>query len=62
MVFLGWKYLSLFQERKTAEQVELCLFPEGKALETLGGLQAGQSQLSSWVTFLLRPVYFKPRR
>ena len=62
MVFLGWKYLSLFEERKTAEQVELCLFPEGKALETLGGCRLGWSQLSSWVTFLLRPVYFKPHR
>ena len=60
MVFLGWKYLSLFEKRKTAEQVEL--FPEGKALEALGGCRLGRPQLSSWVTFLLRPVYFKAHR
>ena len=50
----------MFEKRKTAEQVEL--FPEGKALEALGGCRLGRPQLSSWVTFLLRPVYFKAHR
>lgn len=44
----------MFEKRKTAEQVEL--FPEGKALEALGGCRLGRPQLSSWVTFLLRPI------
>ena len=31
----------MFEKRKTAEQVKLRLFPEGKALETLGVCRLG---------------------
>lgn len=62
MVFLGLRYLSLFQERKTAKQLELFLFPEGTVLENLWGCKLDLSQLNSWAAFLPQPVYFKPHR